>query len=89
MKALLADPALLVGLVRASLILLVSFGVGFSQEQQDSLLIFVGAFLAVVSLVLTSVTVAKTTSVANPVVPAGTTVEVVTSADVPNRFTVV
>jgi hypothetical protein len=78
MAALLADPALVVGLIRAALILLVSFGVYVTQDQQDALLAFVGAFLAVMSLVLTGVTVSRTTSKANPVLSSGTTVEVIT-----------
>ena len=89
MAKLLADPALIVGLVRAGIILAVSFGVGFSQAQQDSLLMFVGAFLAVVSLLLTSVTVSRTTSVANPELPVGTELTVVTPDGEPNRTTIV
>jgi hypothetical protein len=53
MNALLKDPALVVGLIRAALILLLS-------------------------LVLTGVTVSRTTSKANPVLSSGTTVEVIT-----------
>ena len=78
MADILKDPAVIVGLVRAALILLVSFGVAVTQEQQDALLIFVGAVLAVLSLVLTAVTASKTTSKENPVLPSGTTVEVIT-----------
>jgi len=78
MTALLQDPALIVGLVRATLILVVSFGVAITQAQQDSLLMFVGALLAVMSIVLTGVTRAKTTPTANPTLDAGTTVEVIT-----------
>jgi hypothetical protein len=78
MAEILKDPAVIVGLVRAALILLVSFGVAVTQEQQDAVLMFVGAFLAVLSLVLTAVTASKTTSKANPVLPSGTTVEVIT-----------
>ena len=61
MSALLSNPALLVGLVRALLILLVTFGVAVTQAQQDSILELVGAVLAVMSLLLTGVTLAKTT----------------------------
>ncbi len=43
MSALLSSPALLVGLVRAVLILLVTFGVAVTQAQQDSILELVGA----------------------------------------------
>jgi len=78
MTALLADPALLVGLVRSALILAVSFGVGITQAQQDSLLMFVGAFLAVASLVLTQVTRINTTPTAKPVLTEGTVVVVAT-----------
>jgi hypothetical protein len=78
MAKLLADPALIVGLVRSILILLVSFGVAVTQAQQDSILMFTGAFLAVLSLVLTGVTLKVTTPVANPVLPTGTTVNVTT-----------
>ena len=78
MTALLQDPALIVGLVRATLILVVSFGVAITQAQQDSLLMFVGALLAVMSIVLTGVTRANTTPTANPTLPTGTTVEVIT-----------
>jgi hypothetical protein len=85
-ERLLQDPALIVGLIRAALILAVSFGVGITQAQQDSLLIFVGALLAVVSLALTGVTMSKTTPVANPTLPAGTTVIVETPAGEPNRL---
>jgi len=53
---LLKEPALIVGLVRAALILAVSFGVAFSQAQMDSTVAFVGALLAVISLALTGVT---------------------------------
>lgn len=84
MAALLKDPALIVGLVRAALILLVSFGVYVSQDQQDALLAFVGAFLAILSLVLTGVTVSKTTSSASPTLKQGTSVEVITPEGLPN-----
>jgi hypothetical protein len=86
MAALLKDPALIVGLVRATLILVVSFGVAITQAQQDSLLMFTGALLAVMSILLTGVTVSKTTSKANPVLPAGTTVEVITPEGQLNRL---
>jgi hypothetical protein len=60
MSALLSNPALLVGLIRAVLILLVTFGVAVTQAQQDSILELVGAVLAVMSLLLTGVTLTKT-----------------------------
>lgn len=88
MSKLLSDPALVIGLVRAALILAVSFGVGITQAQQDSLLMFVGALLAVMSVVLSAVTVKLTTSVAAPVLPQGTTVEVVTPVGEPNESVV-
>lgn len=78
MADIIKDPALIVGLIRAGLILLVSFGVYVTQEQQDAILMFTAALLAVLSLVLTAVTVSRTTSKANPVLPSGTTVEVIT-----------
>ena len=52
MSALLSNPAVLVGLIRAVLILLITFGVAISQAQQDSILELVGAVLAVISLLL-------------------------------------
>jgi hypothetical protein len=88
MTTLLNDPALIVGLVRATLILLVSFGFALTQEQQDSLLMFVGALLAVLSVVLTAVTVKLTTPKANPSVLEGTIVNVVTPEGEPNRTVV-
>ena len=78
MADIIKDPALIVGLIRAGLILLVSFGVYVTQEQQDAILMFTAALLAVLSLVLTAVTVSRTTSKANPVLPSGTTVEAIT-----------
>jgi hypothetical protein len=78
MAALLKDPALVVGLIRAALILLVSFGVYITQDQQDALLMFTAALLTVISLVLTGVTVSKTTSNSSPVLKQGTSVEVIT-----------
>jgi hypothetical protein len=87
-SGLLNDPALIVGLVRAAMILAVSFGFALTQEQQDSLLMFVGALLAVLSVVLTAVTVKLTTPVAKPTLPEGTVVEVVTPEGQPNRATV-
>ena len=89
MSALLSNPALLVGLVRAVLILLVTFGVAVNLAQQDSILELVGAVLAVMSLLLTGVTLAKTTPIANPTLPEGTVVEVSTPEGQPNRTSVV
>ena len=89
MAALLEDPALVVGLVRAILIFAISFGVAITQEQQDATLMLVGSFLAVVSLLLTGVTLAKTTPVSNPTLPEGTVVEVLTPEGQPNRTAVV
>ena len=89
MSKLLEDPALLVGLIRSALILAVSFGVSITQAQQDSLLLFTGAFLAVLSLVLTQVTRLSTTSTEHPTLTAGTTVEVITPAGEPNQLKVV
>lgn len=89
MAALLKDPALVVGLIRAALILAVSFGIYVTQEQQDAILMFTAALLTVVSLVLTGVTVSKTTSNTSPSLKQGTTVEVITPEGQPNRLTVV
>ncbi|HSW41778.1 MAG TPA: hypothetical protein VLM76_04650 [Patescibacteria group bacterium] len=89
MAALLKDPALIVGLVRALLIFAISFGVAITQEQQDATLMLVGSALAVVSLVLTGVTMSKTTPIANPTLPEGTVVEVLTPEGQPNRTAVV
>jgi len=88
MAALLKDPALIVGLIRAAMILLVSFGIFVSQDQQDAILMFTSALLAILSLVLTAVTVSKTTSSAAPVLKQGTIVEVVTPEGQPNKVTV-
>lgn len=71
------------------LILLVTFGVAVTQAQQDSILELVGAALAVMSLLLTGVTLAKTTPVSNPTLPEGTVVEVLTPKGQPNRTAVV
>jgi len=88
MAALLKDPALIVGLIRAAMILLVSFGVYVSQDQQDAILMFTSALLAILSLVLTAVTVSKTTSSTAPTLKEGTIVEVVTPEGQPNKVTV-
>jgi len=89
MAALLKDPALIVGLIRAALILLVSFGVYVTQDQQDAILLFTAALLTVISLVLTGVTVGKTTSNTSPTLKQGTVVEVITPEGQPNKVTVV
>lgn len=88
MAALLKDPALVIGLIRAALILLVSFGVYVTQEQQDAILMFTAALLAVMSLVLTAVTVSRTTSSTAPKLDEGTVVEVITPEGQPNRVAV-
>ena len=84
-RAILANPAVLTGLIRAILILLVTFGVGVSQPQQDSVLEAVGALLAVISLVMTGVTTTLTTSRDKPTLDEGTNVEVITPTGEPNR----
>jgi hypothetical protein len=89
MAALLKDPALIVGLIRAALILLVSFGVYVTQDQQDAILMFTAALLTVISLVLTGVTVSKTTSSSAPSLKEGTVVEVVTPEGQPNKVTII
>lgn len=85
---LLENPALLVGLVRAAMIFVVSFGVGITQPQQDSLLVLVGAFLAVASVVLTGVTLRTTTSTANPTLNVGTPVKTPSGAPAAVKLTV-
>lgn len=87
-RALLTNPAVVVGLVRALLILVTTFGVGLVQAQQDSILEAVGAFLAVASLVLTGVTTVNTTPQAKPVLPEGTVVEIVTAPGERNKVAV-
>ena len=89
MSALLSNPALIVGLVRAILIFAISFGVAITQQQQDATLMLVGSFLAVVSLLLTGVTLTTTTPVSNPTLPEGTVVEVLTPEGQPYRTAVV
>ena len=84
MSKLLENPALLVGLIRAALIFAVSLGVGITQAQQDSILELVGAFLAVLSLILTGVTLNVTTPTSNPTIEQGTTFTVVTPDGQPN-----
>jgi len=88
MTELLRDPALIVGLVRAALILAISFGVAVTQDQVDSILLFVGALLAVISIVLTQVTRLNTTPSAGPSLKQGTSVEVITPEGQPNFTTV-
>jgi len=88
-KTLLANPAVIVGLVRAILILLATVGVSLTQAQQDATLQAVGAFLAVASLILTGVTVANTTPTAAPVLKEGTVVTVETPGSAPNTTTTV
>jgi len=56
----LKDPAIIVGLVRATIILIVTFGVTVTQGQQDAILAFVGVLLTVISLALTGVTYSLT-----------------------------
>lgn len=55
-ERLLGEPALIVGLVRAVIILLVTFGVPFTDPQTEAIVETVGLFLTVVSLALTGVT---------------------------------
>lgn len=87
-RALLANPAVLVGLVRVVMILVVSFGAAMTQGQQDSILEATGALMAVLSLALTGVTVTQTTPTSAPVLGEGTVVEVVTPPGERNRMTV-
>ena len=89
-RTLLANPALLSGLLRTAMILVVSFGFTISQPQQDAVLAFVEVLILVVgSLALTGVTLARTTPVASPVLPEGTVVEVVTPEGQPNKAVIV
>jgi hypothetical protein len=84
---LIQNPALLVGLVRSVLILVVSFGVALSQAQVDATLGVVGSFLAVASLVLTGVTLRTTTSTANPKLNVGTVVTTPSGAQAAVKLT--
>lgn len=88
-RAILDNPAVFIGLIRAALILLTTFGVGLTSDQQDGVLETVGAFLAVLSLLLTAGTVAATTSKAAPVLPEGTDVTVRTPVGQPDRVVTV
>lgn len=84
----LKNPALLVGLARAAMLVIVSLGVSITQNQQDSIATLIGAAIAVVaSLTLTGVTIAKTTPVSAPELREGTTVLVVTPPGQPNKIT--
>jgi hypothetical protein len=89
LKALLDNPAVVVGLVRAGLILLISFGVAITTSQQDAILQATGALLAVISLVLTGVTAKVTTPKAAPTLDEGTVVNVVTPEGIDNYKSVV
>lgn len=66
LRALLDNPAVLIGLLRSALILATTFGVGITSEQQNGLIETVGAFLAVLSLALSGVTASVTTPKAVP-----------------------
>ncbi len=88
-RALLDNPAVIIGLIRSALILGTTFGVAISTEQQDGILQMVGAFLAVASLVLTSVTAAITTPKETPTLDEGTEVKVLTPKGEANRMTTV
>lgn len=71
------NPALIIGLVRAILLFLTSFGFTITVGQQDAVVGLVGAIiLVVISLAGTWATLHATTPVAAPVVPAGTAVTV-------------
>jgi uncharacterized membrane protein len=84
-RTLIANPALLSGLVRAVFLVAVSFGISITQSQQDGILTLVGAVISVLgSLTMTAVTIANTTPTAAPVVPQGTTITVVTPAGQPD-----
>jgi hypothetical protein len=85
MNSLLNDPALWIGVIRTGMILLVSFGVAITEPQQAAVLAFAGAVMAILSLALSGVTRKLTTPTAAPVLPQGTTVEVVTPAGRDNQ----
>ena len=85
---LLANPALVVGLVRAALIFVATFGVALRQAQQDATLALVGAALTAASLVLTGVTLTVTTPKANPTLDVGTVVTTPSGAPAAVKLTV-
>lgn len=89
LRAILDNPAVFVGLMRALMILLTTFGVGITTDQQDGVLEAVGAFLALLSLVFTAATVQATTPTSAPVLPEGTNVHVTTPAGQPDRIVTV
>ena len=89
LRALLDNPAVLIGLLRSALILATTFGVGITSEQQNGLIETAGAFLAVVSLALTGVTATVTTPKATPTLVEGTEVKVITPEGEPDRVAVV
>lgn len=89
MRVLFENPAVLVGVFRALLILLVTFGVALTQAQTDSVLELVGSLLAVISLTLTAVTAKITTPKEAPTLPQGTVVKVVTPAGQPDFATII
>lgn len=89
MANLLKDPALVVGIVRSVLILLVSFGIGLTDPQVQAILNLTGLLLAGISLALTGVTRATTTPTANPSLEQGTLVTVVTPSNEPNKHVIV
>ena len=69
----LKEPALIVGLVLATLGMASSFGLAVSEEQVAAVVAFAGALLAVVGSLATREVV---TPVAAPTVPAGTEIRV-------------
>jgi len=73
---LFREPARIVAVVTALLALLVSFGVGVTLEQQDSIIQLVGHIVAILVIVLggSEVTRSKVTPVNDPVLPVGSPV---------------
>jgi len=84
MNTILGDPALWIGLIRATMILLVSFGVALNDAQMAAVIAFAVAFMAVASMLLTLVTRRTTTPKADPQIPQGTAITVITPAGQPN-----
>lgn len=86
---LLANPAVIIGLARSVMILLVTFGVGIAAPQQAAILDAVGAFLSAASLIFTGVTATITTPKATPTLDSGTLVKIITPEGTPNKTQVV
>ena len=51
-----SEAAILVGLLRAGMTLLISFGVFLTSEQQDAIIVFAGAAIAGIGLAMSLIT---------------------------------